>query len=377
MNYAPELHEFKALGEPQRQPADCLCILHAPFSRRRLLGQISRLTPRRKLLRALPIALPPARQTPRGQPQALAARAQFAGLCRMFRRNSAPVAVVWNGYSGRRALYVAAARATDTPVLFLEQSPIPNRLQIDWQGVNYHHSARCALEQLAGTSFSGGPDASWRQQSRHLRALKPRLRTGIDQLIPDELRQKNPFIFIPLQVSHDTQVTRFGGWIRSMDHLLEEVTIASAALPENWTIIAKPHPRSRRDEIQRLLQFQTDRLKFDLTTDTFHLVRQSRAVLTLNSSVGLQAFYFDKPVITLGHSLYDVEPAVTKADTATKLRQCLANIATIGFDPDLRGAIMTELTQNTLFELAPDGSGILTPSALAKLSAMLNRPLGA
>ena len=87
------------------------------------------------------------------------------------------------------------------------------------------------------------------------------------------------------------------------------------------------------------------RLIVDNQTDTFAQVAAGRGVITINSSVGLQAFFHDKPVITLGKAFFAIPGLVTPVGNPEDLARTCAQVESLWYDPDLRAAFMNYLDQ--------------------------------
>jgi capsular polysaccharide export protein len=87
------------------------------------------------------------------------------------------------------------------------------------------------------------------------------------------------------------------------------------------------------------------RVILDNQTNTIDQVAGAHAVLTINSSVGFESLFFDKPVIVLGRAFYAIEGIATIAASRSALERSLARPADLGFDPGLRDAFMSYVTQ--------------------------------
>ena len=161
-----------------------------------------------------------------------------------------------------------------------------------------------------------------------------------DTALPD-----TPFLFAPLQVPNDSQITRFGGWTQSVDGFVTALAEAAEALPPGWHIRIKEHPSAKRPLGAYVTARFGDRLIVDNTTDTFAQVAASRAVVTINSSVGLQAFFHDKPVVVLGEAFFAIPGITAPATNAAELKALIGAPDDITFDPDLRAAFMSYLDQ--------------------------------
>ena len=66
------------------------------------------------------------------------------------------------------------------------------------------------------------------------------------------------------------------------------------------------------------------------------LLQKCEGVVTVNSSVGLEAFAYDKPVITLGESFYDGPGLTEHAGDLAALKALFRQIDTLSFDAEQR-----------------------------------------
>ena len=69
-----------------------------------------------------------------------------------------------------------------------------------------------------------------------------------------------------------------------------------------------------------------------------------RGVVTVNSSVGIQAFYFDKPVVVCGQTYWAIPEITTSAPDLDNLKDVLAEAEVLSFDEDARDAFMSYLS---------------------------------
>lgn len=294
-----------------------------------------------------------ARKQPRSKLHRALKRRLYALQYNAFRHcfETAPqaVAVAWNGITGTRAVFMAAARDAGRPCLYLERAPLPGRITVDPVGVNQTGSvpreAQFYRDWAAETPDRLG--AGWRDMAPKLVARAPK-RSDVTQGKGREDLADSPFVFCPLQVPDDTQITQFSGWVQTLDGFLSAVSSAVTALPDGWHLRVKEHPSSKISLTDALAQITAEhgaRVVVDNTTDTFAQVAASRAIVTLNSSVGLQAFFFDKPVIVLGQAFFRIDPLVAPAQSADHLAHIFAGIETLEFDAPLRDAFMNYLDQ--------------------------------
>lgn len=268
-------------------------------------------------------------------------------------RAGCPV-VIWNGTRGYRLLLAEGAKARGHEVIYFDEAPIPRRIQIDRFGINFGSSLPSELgfylrwaDRYADERAGGLED--WRRIKADLVA-----RAGPNsEQKRDEIAEGERFVFCPLQVPYDSQISVYGDWVRSIEELIEALHSACASLPPNWHLRVKEHPSSRTSFGRELRALESESFRVDNTTDTFLQVGSSRGVLTVNSSVGLQAFFFDKPVLVLGSANYAIRGIAEKISSARHLADALSNIRSLTFDAKARNVFMTYLV-NEHFPLESD-----------------------
>ncbi|MBK9387816.1 MAG: hypothetical protein IPN34_23615 [Planctomycetes bacterium] len=296
-------------------------------------------------------------------------------------------ALVWNGGELQAACVAAAARAQGKPVVFLENGLLPRTLQIDPQGVNAAASAR---ERIA-SRWSGAPRWIAPVAGAAVRVAEPSLlfrwsATALEWLeaslhperarfalqvrrraIRDARRRKRPvpgdraslperFVFVPLQVHDDTQVLRHGGWVRSMGDLLAGVRAASP-LP----VVVREHPMDVGRADLRSLRARFPEFLWTRARSLEECLRRAAAVVTINSTVGVEALALGRPVVVCGECVYGVEGLVHLARDPEGLRPALAAACARESAPaeveSLLGALAREL-HVALDRHRPDAAGL-------------------
>jgi capsular polysaccharide export protein len=125
--------------------------------------------------------------------------------------------------------------------------------------------------------------------------------------------QSKRWFLLPLQVRGDSQVkdhSRFKG----MEDMLDEVVASFARhAPADTLLVVKHHPMDRAytnysQHIRALARLHglEQRLLYLHDQHLPTLLNHARGVVTVNSTVGLQALYHGTPVITLGDSVYQI-----------------------------------------------------------------------
>lgn len=128
--------------------------------------------------------------------------------------------------------------------------------------------------------------------------LRKVIKLDYDQIDLD----KTDYLFFPMQVYKDAQLI-----LNSKIGNLEALKLAnSIASEKGLKLLVKPHP----GEVEFGFIKKVNVLKNDLgfrfvNNNTIELIHKSREVLTINSTVGLQAKILNKPVTCFGKAFYD------------------------------------------------------------------------
>lgn len=270
-------------------------------------------------------------------------RGQYNWARRHFACHPDHMAVAWNGLTGSRMAFMQGAKDAGAPTLYAELAPLPGRITLDPAGVNAEGSV--PQDPTFFHAYANTTDtADWRAIGAGLTARASR-RADVGQgggALPD-----TPFLFCPLQVPDDSQVTLFSGWCGGMAGFLSALGQAASHLPEGWHLRLKEHP-SAKVPLRPLLEplLAGGRVVLDNATDSFAQVAASRAVITLNSSMGLQAFFHDRPVITLGRAFFNMAGLVHHAESQPALNALFAAPARLSYNEALRAAFLTWLDRD-------------------------------
>ena len=264
----------------------------------------------------------------------------IAGLIQRLRPD---ICICWGGVRGRSRLFMDVARDLGHPKIYMEESPVPGCITCDLGGVNYENSLPRRMDFYhAWQADSGLAPKAWMARKDALAARVVQRSHAVQE--NRDIGAEGNFIFFPLQVPTDSQVINFGGRYRTMHAYVEELIAASKALPDGWHLRIKEHPSSDVLLGDMIEPHVGAKLRLDNRTDTFLQVQAAHSVLTLNSSVGIQAFYFGKPVMTLGQAFWDFGGLAEHLPTAEAVLRALSDPLQIGFSEEDRDAFMNYLT---------------------------------
>ena len=269
-------------------------------------------------------------------------RLQYNAYRRLFERQPHAIAVTWNGLAGSRCVFMAAARDAGVPTLFLERGPLPETVTTDPIGVNFRNGLpRTGAPYRAWLAAHPEADGIWRPLGEKLRQRPAAVRHQQGKRPAPALSE--PFVFLALQKQGDTQLRLFGRHCRGVAETVAYVLGAARHLPQGWHLRVKQHP-SDHELFPGLLDAAGDLpVYFDNETDTMSQVRASRLVLTVNSSVGLEALLLERPVATMGDAFWALPSIVADAREPEGLARLLAAPESFVADPADRNALLSYL----------------------------------
>ena len=256
---------------------------------------------------------------------------------------------IYNGLWPEQKCLIEAAKILGKKIIFFEVGPFQNTISMDHVGLNYSSSIPRQI------SFY----RNWAQKNPEL-VLNPKNsnpensdkapKLGGRESAHHEFLQKNTldlsekYIFLPLQVFCDTQILFHATWIKNIEHLVEIAHQAVQYLPEGWRVITKEHPESFWRYDTRAME--TDRFLFANGNPTPDLIKNASLIVTLNSSVGLEAMLFDKPVVTLGQAFYAFDGLTQQCNSAEDVFEVFKNPEQVSFNPKDRRAFLSWLAND-------------------------------
>ena len=221
----------------------------------------------------------------------------------------ADLLVVWSGFRVPLRAAACAAESLGIRTLYCENGVLPGTLMMDPKGVNY-----------AGSIVGKGPDFFLqaaidpeREQALfdtglQQRPLRRALRGGGGET-DDGRPLPERYVLFPMQVHDDSQVLVFSPRFRTMEdtvrYVAAQVAVHNAGTGDSLALVVKEHPSDLGRADYRPLRRSLPGAYFMRRTPVGDLIRSARAVVTLNSSVGVEALLLMRPVITLGEALYN------------------------------------------------------------------------
>ncbi|MFT2097272.1 hypothetical protein ACMUMQ_02830 [Marinomonas sp. 2405UD66-6] len=241
---------------------------------------------------------------------------RFAKYLALFNEEKPENIVVWNGKKLPNITAVMAAEHLKVNVFYFENGLLPGTTTLDPQGVNAASSL--SQDPKFYLNFDPKNTLSFTLPTLTQRANHKKRNEFGNKDLPDN------FLFVAFQVPHDTQIASHSPWITSMEMLYEEVMKAVEALDLSLTVVFKEHPTWPKHYDS--LYNKSDKAIFANGNQTPELIEKAKAVITINSTVGLEALLLNKQVITLGDACYNIDGLVQNAKNANELIESLKNI---------------------------------------------------
>ncbi|CAA0125234.1 Uncharacterised protein [BD1-7 clade bacterium] len=254
----------------------------------------------------------------------LMARFRYASDVAYLQQKRPELAVVWNGLKFRQAIFVGAARSLGIKCCFMENGLLPDTTVCDEKGINAGNS----LPRDAGFYRSQEGLPAFTSKSLNVRAQ-------VTDKISSESALPERYIFVPFQVDSDSQIVSYSPWIKNMAQLSQAVV---DALPSGspYKIVFKEHPSSYVDYDYLHTEIDGNTAMFANGVTTQTLIENADAVITINSTVGIEALSYGKKVIVLGEACYAIPEVVLCASNQAELVNAIACVGGANFDSELR-----------------------------------------
>ncbi len=224
--------------------------------------------------------------------------------------------LIWNGGKFRQQLAVEIAKLYGVKIYFYENGLLPETMVCDPKGINYNNSVP-RKKEFYEHYFHG--------QSTLPKQLIPRKGKGREVFRGNKEKLPSKYIFVPFQVDYDTQIISHSPWIRDMRMLF--AIIENIAKDSEYHFVFKEHPSSGiqyPDLHQRAKKHPT--LMFANAHTTQELIEKSDAVITINSTVGIEALLFHKKVMVLGNAFYAIDGIAEQASSEEKIKKFLKDL---------------------------------------------------
>ncbi len=192
--------------------------------------------------------------------------------------------------------------------VYIENGFFPNTLQIDPHGINAANSLPRKAEYYLNL-----PNYELKDLPTKVQVRKQKVDYPVIEL-------PNDYIFLPFQIPSDQQIRVHSTWIKTMDDFMDLI-IEFAAKYSDKNFVIKEHPSFKQSIIGK--KPVKKNILFANGNSTEELIKNARFIITLNSTVGIEALLFRKPVITLADACYNIDGLVRHASNSEELNQII------------------------------------------------------
>lgn len=267
------------------------------------------------------------------------------------------LALIWNGTNSLARAGSLEAERLGIPRVYLELGAFAQSYQIDAKGINAASESLCtAVRQGLASPGAIEPKAvepeeipfPTRKFGKHNNLEPQKERVGIDSL-------PNPYLLFLGQVANDSQITHFSPHYPTLYEAISACQTAARSLQKEGNpiqLVVKVHPQEagRRGERSSRIAGVT----YVDNVDNDEILHNASAVVSVNSSMLLQAVWHGRPAMALGEAFFAVSPFVKPARGPDFLTEDIRRL--LASDPcpeSVRNQVFSNLMQ-TLIRKSPD-----------------------
>ena len=271
--------------------------------------------------------------------------------------------MLWSGVTFRQSIATKAAKKVGLKTLFIENGLLPDTIVLDTKGVNYNNAVP------RNPDFYRNYDAP---EEALPEKLIPRQPKKEEKFAAKEALLPKKYIFIPFQVDYDTQLILHGTWIKDMRQLFHLMTeVLEEVNDRELHLVFKEHPSSLIDYPDlHAAAAEMERVHIINRRSTQDLIEKAEAVVTINSTVGIESLLLKKRVVVLGNAFYAIEGVTKPAKKRETLTQILNTLP--AWQPD--AALREKFLKYLYFEyLVPGGFDSQKPEHFQKINKIIQK----
>jgi capsular polysaccharide export protein len=235
--------------------------------------------------------------------------------------------VVWSGFRLPLRAAVCAAKSLGTKTLYCENGVLPGTMAMDPKGVNFAGSlAGRGPELFLKVHLDPEKEKALLGTALQQRPMRRTLRPADDHTADDQPLPER-YVLFPMQVHDDSQVLLFSPRFRSMEqaarYIAEQVEQYNARTGDSLALVVKEHPSDAGRADYRELRRSLPGAHFLRRAPISDIIGGARAVIVLNSSVGVEGLLYLRPVVTLADAFYNVPGVVRHLEGDEELADVL------------------------------------------------------
>jgi len=229
--------------------------------------------------------------------------------------------LIWGGGKFRQRIALQIATVCNVQIYYFENGLLPKTKVLDKKGINYNNSV--PREREFYECYKGDLELP--------KELVPRVSKHVEKFNSQKEALPKKYIFVPFQVDYDTQIITNSPWIKNMRELFH--VIQKIAVKSDYHFVLKEHPSSSIN--YPYLYKEVDKIhnvSFHNAYLTQELIENSSAVITVNSTVGVESLLFHKKVIVLGEAFYGIDGISLSVKSVDSLIDVINNLDSLEFN---------------------------------------------
>jgi capsular polysaccharide export protein len=261
-----------------------------------------------------------------------------------FQNNNVENLIIWNGQKQPNKTPYIVAKELGIKTHLFENGLLPNTTVLDTKGVNALNS----MPREPEFYLNWNPTPEQIDEVKNATKLQSREKHKLRSHVGHQIRLPKHYLFVPFQVPNDTQIICHSPWIKSMEDFYDELVSAAVSLPKDHVFVVKEHPSWPRSFVH--LHHRHPKIIFANENNTQELIENAAAVITINSTVGIESLLLDKKVITLGDSFLNITGLVQHCSEQQALQEAISKLDKWQSDPILRERFLAFLKYQYLID---------------------------
>jgi len=234
---------------------------------------------------------------------------------------------IWNGHKWQDNVLHAVNKHFNIPITYFENGVLPKTTTIDFSGINALNSVPRDI-----AFYQNLPQSDTKLTHKIVgRKYKNK------KQIKTKFKLPKKYLLVPFQKDRDSQILDNSKWIKSMRQMFAVLLEAlEASGRDDLHIVFREHPCAKTKYSDLYKQAaKHPRLCFDQQSDLTEIITNAEAVVTINSTVGLESLLLDTKVITLGEAFYNVSSLVLSASSPSDLATQINALSRFSLDRKL------------------------------------------
>ena len=256
----------------------------------------------------------------------------YSGLSHLLKLLNPKVVVIWNG-SKYQDRVLHAANKNIASIAYFENGVLPNSTTLDAKGINANNSVPRDVSFFRQRPLKAYELATIGDRKPIAKKINSDVGITLTQV-----NDAQAIILMPFQKDRDTQILDNSPWIKNMVQYFDVVSEAIGQSELNSAqVVVREHPSAvtQYPSIYTKARMLPNFI-FDNVSKIKDVLAKADVVITINSSVGMEALILGKKVIVLGDAFYNIPGLTLQANDSSTLLAALNAVKRFEVDQELR-----------------------------------------